>query len=161
MADTILLDRAVAPARAQRKVSMPALRPWMYLAPFLLALGVFTFWPLLQVVVLSFQSWNLNPDIPARLAGWGNYRGVLSSSLFNAALVNTVCYLLAAIPLKVLLPIPVAIFVWSLGRRGETYRVILFLPTLISFVAASVAWAWLLSPLGVISRSASRRSAFT
>jgi multiple sugar transport system permease protein/sn-glycerol 3-phosphate transport system permease protein len=148
MADTVLLERTVAPARRQRWISVPALRPWLYLTPFLVVLGTFTFWPLLQVVLLSVQSWNLNPDIPARFAGWANYRGVLSSLLFNAALVNTIWYLLAAIPLKVLLPIPVAIFVWSLGRRGETYRVILFLPTLISFVAASVAWAWLLSPLG-------------
>jgi ABC-type sugar transport system permease subunit len=148
MADTILLEPAVTPVGQRHKISVAAARPWLYLTPFLLVLGTFTFWPLLQVVLLSAQSWNLNPDIPARFAGWGNYRGVLSSSLFNAALVNTICYLLAAIPLKVLLPIPVAIFVWSLGRRGETYRVILFLPTLISFVAASVAWAWLLSPLG-------------
>lgn len=123
-------------------------RPYLYLAPFLLVLGAFTFWPLLQVVYLSFQVWNLNPDVPSRFAGLGNYAGVMSSSLFNAALVNTAIYVLAAIPLKVILPIPVAIFIWSLGRRGEVYRVIVFLPTLISFVAASVAWVWLLSPLG-------------
>jgi multiple sugar transport system permease protein/sn-glycerol 3-phosphate transport system permease protein len=148
MADTILLEDAVAPEGQRRRLRLSALRPWLYLAPFLAVLVAFTFWPLLQVVLLSFQSWNLNPDIPARFAGWANYRGVLSSSLFDAALINTACYLLAAIPLKVMLPIPVAIFVWSLGRRGEIYRLILFLPTLISFVAASVAWAWLLSPLG-------------
>lgn len=148
MADTISLEQAVVPTGQRRGIRWSTLRPWLYLAPFLAVLGIFTFWPLLQVVALSFQTWNLNPDIPARFAGWSNYRGILSSSLFNAALVNTICYLLAAIPLKVLLPLPVAIFVWSLGRRGEAYRVILFLPTLISFVAASVAWAWLLSPLG-------------
>lgn len=125
-----------------------AARPYLYLAPFLLVLGVFTFWPLLQIVWLSFQAWNLNPDAPSRFVGLGNYSGVISSQLFTAALVNTGIYLLAAIPLKVVLPIPVAIFIWSLGRRGELYRVIIFLPTLISFVAASVAWAWLLSPLG-------------
>jgi len=148
MVDTVLPHRVEAASGAKSRFKSSTLQPWLYLAPFLLVLGVFTFWPLLQVLLLSFQSWNLNPDIPSRFVGFANYRGVASSSLFGAALVNTAYYLLAAIPLKVLLPIPVAIFVWSLGRRGETYRVILFLPTLISFVAASVAWAWLLSPLG-------------
>lgn len=127
---------------------MEQLRPYLYLGPFLVIMGAFTFWPLLHTLLLSFQSWNLNPDIPSRFVGLDNYRGVFSSSLFAAALANTVVYLLAIIPLKVILPIPVAIFIWSLGRRGELYRIILFLPTLISFVAASVAWMWLLSPLG-------------
>jgi multiple sugar transport system permease protein/sn-glycerol 3-phosphate transport system permease protein len=135
-------------ARDRVSFGVRSARPYLYLAPLILVLGAFTFWPLLQVLLLSFQTWNLNPDVPSRFVGFDNYRGVMSSSLFGAALVNTALYMLAAIPLKVMLPIPVAIFIWSLGRRGETYRVIVFLPTLISFVAASVAWVWLLSPLG-------------
>src|SRR5262245_5166130 len=83
-------------------------RPYLYLAPFFLVLGAFTFWPLLQTLILSFQAWNLNPDVPARFVALDNYRGVTSSSLFGAALFNTALYLLAAIPLKVILPIPVA-----------------------------------------------------
>src|SRR5262245_58485725 len=91
-----------------------AARPYLYLAPFFLVLVAFTFWPLLQTLVLSFQAWNLNPDVPARFVALDNYRGVTSSSLFGAALFNTALYLLAAMPLKVILPIPVAIFIWSL-----------------------------------------------
>ena len=68
-------------------------------------LGAFTFWPLLQTLLLSFQTWNLNPDVPSRFVGFDNYRGVVSSSLFGAALANTALYLLAAIPLKVILPL--------------------------------------------------------
>ena len=150
MADLALAQKPDRVLISRERVSraMGSVRPYLYLAPFIIVLGVFTFWPLLQVVLLSFQTWNLNPDIPSRFVGFDNYRGVFSSSLFGAALVNTAIYLIAAIPLKVILPLPVAIFIWSLGSRGETYRVIVFLPTLISFVAASVAWVWLLSPLG-------------
>ncbi len=135
-------------ARGRASAWGTSARPYLYLAPFMIVLGAFTFWPLLQTLLLSFQAWNLNPDVPSRFVGFDNYRGVVSSSLFGAALANTALYLLAAIPLKVILPLPVAIFIWSLGQRGEAYRVIVFLPTLISFVAASVAWVWLLSPLG-------------
>ncbi|MGO4714983.1 carbohydrate ABC transporter permease [Bradyrhizobium sp. 2TAF24] len=150
MTQTIATDRRRRPARLRwwRAPEGAALQPYLYLAPLIVTLAAFTFWPLLQTVLLSVQSWNLNPDIPRQFVGLQNYRDVLTSSLFGAALVNTALYLLGAIPLKVVLPIPVAIFIWSLGRRGEIYRVIVFLPTLISFVAAAVVWAWLLSPLG-------------
>jgi multiple sugar transport system permease protein/sn-glycerol 3-phosphate transport system permease protein len=47
-----------------------------------------------------------------------------------------------------MLPIPIAVFVWSLGGRGAAYRTILFLPTLISFVVVSVVVLWLLNPMG-------------
>lgn len=122
--------------------------PYLYLAPLILLMGLFTFWPLVQTAYLSVTWWNLNPDMPTRFVGAANYLDVVDSELFRAALWNTIVTIAVAIPLKVLLPVPVAVFLWSLGRRGEIYRTILFLPTLISFVAVSVAWLWILSPLG-------------
>lgn len=122
--------------------------PWLYLAPLIVLLGLFTFWPLIHTAYLSVTSWNLIPGVPVRFVGIVNYEDVIDSELFRAALWNTIVTILVSIPLKVLLPIPFAVFIWSLGRRGEFYRTVLFLPTLISFVAVSVAWLWILSPLG-------------
>ena len=122
--------------------------PYLYLAPLILLLGIFTFWPLLHTAYLSVTSWNLNPGVPVRYVGIANYEDVIDSDLFSAALWNTVVTILVSIPLKVLLPIPFAVFIWSMGSRGEIYRTVLFLPTMISFVAVSVAWLWILSPLG-------------
>lgn len=122
--------------------------PYLYLGPLIVLLGIFTFWPLIHTAWLSFMSWNLTPGVPIRFVGWANYEDVVDSELFVAALWNTVVTILVSIPLKVLLPIPVAVFIWSLASRGEFYRTVLFLPTLISFVAVSVVWLWILSPLG-------------
>jgi multiple sugar transport system permease protein/sn-glycerol 3-phosphate transport system permease protein len=122
--------------------------PWLYLAPLIVLLGLFTFWPLIHTAYLSVTSWNLIPGVPVRFVGIVNYEDVIDSELFRAAVSNTLVTIFVSIPLKVLLPIPFAVFIWSLGRRGEFYRTVLFLPTLISFVAVSVAWLWILSPLG-------------
>jgi multiple sugar transport system permease protein/sn-glycerol 3-phosphate transport system permease protein len=122
--------------------------PYLYLAPFLALLALFTYWPLIQTVRLSFVSWNMMPGVVPEFVGLANYRDIASSALFLAALRNTGFYLLVAIPFVVLLPVPAAIFLWSLGRAGETYRTILFLPTLISYAAASIMWQWLLAPIG-------------
>ena len=130
-----------------RRISR-SLTPYLYLIPFLALLVVFTYWPLAHTAWLSLVSWNLNPDAPMRFVGLDNFARLVRASLFEAALANTALYLAAALPLKVLAPLPVAVFLWTLGARGQLFRTILFLPTLISFVAVSLAWMWILSPIG-------------
>jgi multiple sugar transport system permease protein/sn-glycerol 3-phosphate transport system permease protein len=111
-------------------------------------LAVFTYWPLLHTIYLSFVQWNMNPDQPMRWVGTANYRGIFNSPLFDAAFRNTLIYIIASIPLKVLLPIPIAVFVWTLATRGQVYRALLFLPTLFSFTVVAVVFLWMLNPIG-------------
>lgn len=124
-----------------------SLVPWLYLAPTLALLAVFTYWPLIHTAYLSLVEWNLNPGQSARFVGLDNYSRVAGSNLFQAAMGKTLVYLAASIPLKVLLPIPIAVFLWSLGSKGHIYRAVLFLPTLISFVVVGVAVMWILNPI--------------
>ncbi len=124
------------------------LAPFLYLAPMIVLLAVFTYWPLLHTIYLSFVQWNMNPDQPMRWVGTANYRGIFNSPLFDAAFRNTLIYIIASIPLKVLLPIPIAIFVWTLATRGQVYRALLFLPTLFSFTVVAVVFLWMLNPIG-------------
>jgi multiple sugar transport system permease protein/sn-glycerol 3-phosphate transport system permease protein len=111
-------------------------------------LAVFTYWPLMHTFYLSFVQWNMNPDQPMRWVGAANYRGIFNSPLFDAAFRNTLIYIIASIPLKVLLPIPIAVFVWTLATRGQVYRALLFLPTLFSFTVVAVVFLWMLNPIG-------------
>ncbi|MGR3780571.1 MAG: carbohydrate ABC transporter permease [Albimonas sp.] len=132
---------------ARARARWRAASPWVYLAPTLLLLGVFVYWPFVHTFWLSLVQWNLNPTQGAEFVGAANYGRVASATLFEHALWNTLIYVAAAIPLKVLLPIPLALFVWSLGSRGHVYRAILFLPTLLSFVVIAIAFIWILNPL--------------
>ena len=68
---------AVAPARrggwlAARLRADSALVPWLYLAPTLLLLALFTYWPLLQTAYLSLVDWNMNPSQPTQFVGTDN-----------------------------------------------------------------------------------------
>jgi ABC-type sugar transport system permease subunit len=133
----------------RRTLRLPAwTTPALYLAPMVLLLALFTYWPLIQTVFFSVMKWSLIPGRPSTFVGGDNFVAVVNNPLFEAAAWNTVIYLVAAIPLKVILPIPIAIFLWSIGPRGHVYRTVLFLPTLISFVVISVVVLWLLNPLG-------------
>lgn len=146
-----LTRHAAQSAQAGRAVDWRLVRaratPYLYLAPTLLLLGLFVYWPFLHTFYLSTIDWNLNPDQPTEFVGVSNYSQVFGATLFQHALWNTVIYIVASIPLKVLLPIPVALFIWTLGSRGHVYRAVLFVPTLLSFVVVAIAFLWILNPI--------------
>ena len=122
------------------------LLPWLLLSPLLLLLAAFTYWPLLHTIYLSVVDVRLfQPD---RFVGLANYVGLFRSPSFAAASWNTLIYIALSLPLKVLLPIPIAVFVWCAGARmAALHRSILFVPTLLSFVVVSILWIWMLNPV--------------
>ena len=61
----------------------PALTPYLFLAPTLILLGVFVYWPFLHTFYLSAIDWNLNPDQPTEFVGVDNYRQVFGATLFE------------------------------------------------------------------------------
>jgi ABC-type sugar transport system permease subunit len=123
-----------------------AWRPYAYLLPLTVLLGVFTYWPLLQTFRFGFL--RLTPGGPAEFVGLQNYAGVFAHNQFQDALRNSFVYVLGAIPLKVLLPIPIAFFIWTIGGRiAGFHKSVLFVPTLLSFVVVSVLWIWMLNPV--------------
>jgi multiple sugar transport system permease protein/sn-glycerol 3-phosphate transport system permease protein len=145
----VTIDVAPPGARAtsgQRHVYDVQWRPYAYLLPLIILVGLFTYWPLIQTFYLSFVL--LNPGAAPSHVGLANYLGVFDHSQFKDAAWNSVVYILAAIPLKVLLPIPIAFFLWAmLPRLSALYKTILFVPTLLSFVVVAILWVWMLNPV--------------
>ncbi len=137
----------VMPDASARTGNEPTVwQPYAYLAPLIVLLGLFTYWPLIQTFYLSFM--RLNPGGAPAFVGWANYAGVFDHSQFQDAARNSLVYILASIPLKVLLPIPIAFFLWSIGPRLSAFhKTVLFIPTLLSFVVVSILWIWMLNPV--------------
>lgn len=139
--DTPLAD---APARPRREPW--SWRPYAYLAPLLVLLGLFTYWPLVQTFWLSVH--RLNPGAPADFVGLANFSGVFDNAQFRDAAMNSLVYVFASIPLKVLFPLPIAFFLWSMAPRiAAVHKAVLFVPTLLSFVVVAVVWIWMLNPV--------------
>lgn len=141
----VTVPSTVAPVGERRRwLRLPT--PYLYLAPIVALLVVFTYWPLIYTAYLSFVRWNFVADTKP-FVGLANYSSLLRSSQFQAAAENTVVYVLASIPLKVLLPLPVAFFIWCMADRvGAIYKTVVFVPTLLSFVVVAIAWSWILNP---------------
>jgi ABC-type sugar transport system permease subunit len=120
--------------------------PLAFLAPALAIYGVFTLAPLIQVVILSFQSWDgLAPMRP--WVGFDNYAEVLSDDAFWSALGHNLFWLLtAAIPIVIGLGLAVLLHEATPRGRG-IYRLIYFLPYTIPVVVVAVVFKWIYNPV--------------
>lgn len=144
--------RSAATAAKKRRID---LRPVAFLAPFVLLMAIFTYWPMLELVYLSvFKLNRAGPDI---FVGVNNFLGVFDNTQFHDAVVNSLIYIFVSIPLKVILPIPLAVFIWTTGPKlGNFYKTVLFLPTLLSFVVVSIVWVWMVNPVMGLMQSVIR-----
>ncbi|MFP3380809.1 hypothetical protein SB767_31275, partial [Bacillus sp. SIMBA_069] len=81
--------------------------------------------------------------------GLKNYASVVTSPQLRDALVNTGVYIAAFLVFSVVLPIVVALLSRRVGGRAKTvYQAIIFVPFLVTPVAAAAVWRWLLSDSG-------------
>jgi multiple sugar transport system permease protein len=145
----------VPPARrsvGRRLVGAAA--PYLYLAPALALLVVWTYRPLLQAVQLSTLSWNLLPTSPATPVGAANFREVLTAPELGDAVGVTVLFIVGLLPFTIVLPVVIALSARRVHGRARTlYQALVFAPMLVAPVASAAIWQWLLDPgSGAVNR---------
>lgn len=125
------------PPRATRGARVrEAVAAWTFLSPNLLLLLVFLFVPLGWTVVLSLQ--RARSFGPAEWAGLENYTRLLGDGVFWRALLNTVVFTVATVPLSVLLGLGLALLLdKALPARG-VFRTIVYLPIVVSTLVTSL-----------------------
>ena len=137
-----------AETHAAGRSLLSRLTPYLYLAPALIAIGVFVYLPLVRTVQLSFYQGNLLN--PMRLyVGLGNYQEVLASPIFHNTLVNSVIYLAFSLVGSVLVPVSLAFLTLQLtDREVDFYQSVLFVPTVVAFNVVVLIWAFFFLPTG-------------
>lgn len=125
-----------------------ALAPYLFVGPALAFVVVFLYAPVLFSGVLAVLDWNfIRPDI--RFVGLANFERTLGDPNFHVAGWNTLLYCLALIPAQILLPLGLAALLLRVGGGwlGALYKGALFVPTILAYSIAGVAWLWLFDPL--------------
>lgn len=120
--------------------------PWLYLAPALILLFMWTYIPLAEAFKLSFYQWNMLPTSPQRFVGMANYRRLFALPEMRTALWNTLLYIIGLFPMSVIIPLFVAILTQDLQGRARTlYRTLIFVPMIVAPVVTAILWRWLLN----------------
>ena len=124
------------------------LAPYVFVGPAIVFVVVFLYLPVLFSVGLSFFDWNfIRPEAP--FVGFDNYHRIFADPNFRTAAWNTVVYCLFLIPAQILIPLGLAALLLRVraGWVASLYKAALFLPTILAYSVAGVAWLWLFNPL--------------
>ena len=125
------------------------LTPYMFLVPALLIMGIFVFYPLVKVIIYSFQSYNVFS--PPQWIGTKNYQDILKDKAFYVAFKNTILYFIIVVPVLVILPAFVAILVNNKLKGMKFFRAAYYLPAITSMVVAGIAWKWIYDDSGLLN----------
>lgn len=130
----------LAGSRRRRRLTVLA-----FLSPGLIGLAVFFVYPLAANVYYSLCHFDLIN--PPRLIGLANYRYMVDKDdQIGTAVVNTLWYTVVSVPIQLLFALGVALLISRVKRGAGVYRTLFYLPTLLPPVAATLAFAFVLSP---------------
>lgn len=123
-------------------------RPYLYLMPAFVVLGVFVYWPVLLVSALSLVEWNLiGPNVV--FVGLENFASLLTSGDFLLLLLRSVLYVLAALLGNFLLPVGLAMLTMQVRQRhSDLYQSLLFTPTVVATSVGALLWQFIYLPTG-------------
>jgi len=130
---------------------------WLFMAPALLVLGLFTFYPILCGVLLAFFDFSMlrhTPEgllAPPRFVGLENFQRLLHDRYFWTALGNSLLYLLV-VPVLQFFSILVAVAMNQPLRGVRLFRTALYVPVVTSVVVVGIAWKWVLRSDGLANR---------
>ncbi|HVA92617.1 MAG TPA: sugar ABC transporter permease [Chloroflexota bacterium] len=110
--------------------------------------AVWTIYPLLDALVMSFFDWNPNPAASSTFLGWDNYTKAFGDPIFWQAFGNVIQYTVVTVPGQMVLGLAVALLLdRKLPARG-LFRVLYYLPVITSWVVVSFIFAYLFSSQG-------------
>lgn len=109
-----------------------------FLAPMLIVFGVFSWGPIAQAVVMSFQKTNL--ITPPVWVGLDNFARVLSDPNLGTAVLNTLYFAGLALVFGFPLPILMAVLMSEVRRGKGLYSALAYLPVVVPPVVAVLLW---------------------
>jgi len=116
-----------------------------FLLPNLLGFLIFTLWPVLFSLVVSFSNWNLIRTVPFQWIGLQNFEKLLADHEFWLYFVNTV-YLMMGMPIAIAASLFLAVVLSQKIRGLVAYRTLFYLPSFTSGIALLILWKALYNP---------------
>ncbi|PZE27121.1 MULTISPECIES: carbohydrate ABC transporter permease [unclassified Curtobacterium] len=127
--------------------------PWILIAPALVWLLVFSFWPSINTVRLSFTNASPLGGVSAWV-GLKNFSTLLADPQVWQALLNSVVYMAICLPLLTILPLLIALLVEKNLPGIAFFRTAYYTPVIASAVVVGLIWTWILDDRGVVNEVA-------
>jgi multiple sugar transport system permease protein len=124
----------------------------LYLSPALLFVLVFTAYPFIQMVWLSFNNWSL--ITPPSFAGLNNFTRAFNDRQFWVSLGYSLKYTLLITPILMVGGYLLALLTTNNTPLRRFTRTVVFIPVVIGLGVSSLLWYWLFNPtFGLIDKA--------
>jgi ABC-type sugar transport system permease subunit len=123
--------------------------PWLMLLPALIWLAVFSLWPSLNTVALSFT--NVHLITGGHFVGLHNYDLLLHDEHLWDAVFNSLFFVVFCVPLLTFLPLLLAMLVQRELPFIGFFRTAYYFPVIASAVSVALIWGWMLDERGLIN----------
>ena len=115
-------------------------KAWLYLLPAIAFLGVFMVYPLVDVLVYSFEErFNFASQTYSGV-GWYNYAHVLRDPYFLQAVKNTFILVIITVPLSTGLALLISLGLNSIKPLRQAYQTVFFLPYVTNTLAVGLVF---------------------
>ena len=144
--------RAAPAVRVRAFVRRHKLAPYLLLAPALIGIALVLLWPLVQVVIFSFQNYGIQQitgALPTQWVGFANFTTTFTDPEFWLSVRDTVLFAIVAVPLTLIVGTVVGLL---LNRLGKKMSIFVSTAALLAWatppVSASVLFYWMFNPDG-------------
>jgi len=112
-------------------------------------LGIFTYYPIVRGIILSFTDYNILRHT-SKWVGLENYRYLFNYKYFYIALANSFKYLIV-VPFIQFFSILLAILVNQKIPGIKFFRTLFYIPVITGAVIVSIAWRWIYDVDGLLN----------
>ena len=121
----------------------------LFIAPWIIGFLLFTLFPMIATLAFSLTNITLQQTEPLRFVGLKNYETLLNDQQAWASLKVTLTFAAFWLPVTMVVPFVVALMLNSTSSgRPSVFRVLIFLPYVVPFVAGVLIWQSMLLPDG-------------
>ena len=116
---------------------------WLFLAPTLIGLGLFTFLPILASIALAFFRWDIITD--PQFVGLDNFAQIAADPTTRVSFLNTIAFVIIAVTLQLALALGLAVLVNTKmpALLRSFFRSVLFFPLILSAASVSIIMSYL------------------
>ena len=121
-------------------------KAWLYLAPAIVLLLIFTVWPIINTLRMAFlegytTALESNPYHPGFEFGIGNFTRVLQYPGFMTCLKNTVLLCVLTVPISTFLALLIAVALNSIRPLQRLLQTVFFMPYVTNSIAIGMVFA--------------------
>ncbi len=117
----------------------------------LIYISVFTFYPIVKMVIMSFFNWKIGFNQTSSFVGIRNYIRVLGDPIAIRAIVNTFAYMFVTVPLQMVIGLLIAQLINSIRKGSLFFKLGYYLPVITSWVIVAMLFKYIFANRGLLN----------